>query len=356
MKDYKRKYKEVIKDSFPENMTITFGDQKLEYTKKKWQFNGEEIGLRYGDNPGQQAALYELTNGNIKIGEVQYVNSEDAIISNLGEETLTETGKHLGKSNLADVDAALNILKYFDDPTAVIIKHGNPSGVASRSNIKDAYVAANFADRIAAFGGALVTNKPILKETAEEILKNYLEVVAAPEFEKEATEILKTKKNMRLMNIKKLQNLQNYRTKKFIEFKSLMDGGIIAQNSADNHITEKKHRKRRNRTQRQNPQNRKKSHRKRNRRHAIRLQSPTRRRLQLNAFCKKQNNHSHMRRRTRQSRSNRISHHEKLQKSRRQNMLQKIRQSTMGNRKRQNQKRRTHQRNRPILPRTKSRA
>ena len=239
MKDYKKKYKEVIRDNFPENMTITFGDQKLEYQKKKWTFKNDETGLRYGDNPGQEAALYELTNGNLKLRDVQYVNPEDAVISNLRDETLTETGKHLGKSNLADVDAALNILKYFDEPTAIIVKHGNPSGVASRENIKDAYVAANFADRIAAFGGALVINKTACKETAEEILKNYLEVVAAPEFEKEAIEMLKTKKNMRLMSIKKLRSLQEYRNKKYIEFKSLMDGGIIIQNSADNHITEK---------------------------------------------------------------------------------------------------------------------
>ena len=234
MKDYKKKYKEVLGDNFPDNMTITFGEQKLEYQKKKWNFNDEQLGLRYGDNPGQEAALYELKSGNLELGEVEFVNKDDALISNLNESTLTETGKHLGKSNISDVDAALNILKYFDEPTAVIVKHSNPSGVASRHSIKEAYIEANFADRIAAFGGVLVVNSKLDKATAEEITKNYLEVVAAPEFDEDALRILTTKKNMRLMKVKKLENLQKYRSKRFVEFKALMDGGILVQRSADN--------------------------------------------------------------------------------------------------------------------------
>ena len=115
----------------------------------------------------------------------------------IGEDELIETGKHLGKSNLTDVDAALNILKYFDEPTAVIVKHNNPSGVASREKIRDAYVEANLADRIAAFGGVLVVNTRLDSETANQIIKNFLEVVAAPEFDPEAERILSEKKNMR---------------------------------------------------------------------------------------------------------------------------------------------------------------
>ena len=194
MKDYKKTYKAVLGDNFPDDMSISFGEQTLQYKKKKRKFNGDQLGLRYGDNPGQEAALYELVGGNLKLGDCEYVNADDALISNLGEAELTETGKHIGKSNLTDVDAALNILKYFDEPTVVIVKHNNPSGVASRNNIRDAYVEANFADRIAAFGGVLVVNKKMDKETASEIVKNFLEVVAAPEFEKEALDILTVKK------------------------------------------------------------------------------------------------------------------------------------------------------------------
>ncbi len=237
MRDYKKSYREVVGDHFPEEMTIKFGEQELKYRKKRWKLNGEALGLRYGDNPGQEAALYELVSGNLEIGECEYVTPSDGLISNLTEKELTETGKHIGKSNLTDVDAALNILKYFDEPTAVIVKHNNPSGVASREKIRDAYVEANFADRIAAFGGVLVVNVKIDRETASEIAKNYLEVVAAPEFDNGALEILTEKKNMRLMKIKKLEQLKSYRKKRIIEFKALIDGGIIAQQSADNEIT-----------------------------------------------------------------------------------------------------------------------
>ncbi len=237
MMDYKRSYREVIGDHFPEEMAIKFGKQELRYRKRRWKLNGDELGLRYGDNPGQEAALYELVSENIAIGECEYVKPSDGLISNLTEKELTETGKHIGKSNLTDVDAALNILKYFDEPTAVIVKHNNPSGVASRERIKDAYVEANFADRIAAFGGVLVVNAKIDKETAAEIVKNYLEVVAAPEFDKDAFDILTEKKNMRLMRIKKLEQLKSYRKKRVIEFKTLIDGGVIAQQSADNEVT-----------------------------------------------------------------------------------------------------------------------
>ncbi len=236
MKDYQKSYREVTGENFPEEMTIKFGKQELKYRKRRWKLNGEALGLRYGDNPGQEAALYELVSGNAAMGECEYATPSDALISNLTEKELTETGKHIGKSNLTDVDAALNILKYFDEPTAVIVKHNNPSGVASRKKIKDAYVEANFADRIAAFGGVLVVNEKIDRETASEIVKNYLEVVAAPDFDKDALEILTEKKNMRLMRIKKLEQLKSYRKKRVIEFKTLIDGGMIAQQSAENEI------------------------------------------------------------------------------------------------------------------------
>lgn len=236
MTDYRKKYKEIANDHFPEEISIKIGGQTLRYKKRKWNFEEEETGLRYGDNPGQEAALYELTEGNLKIAGCEYATPKDAIISNITEKELTETGKHIGKSNLTDVDAALNILKYFDEPTAVIMKHNNPSGVASRTTIKEAYLEANFADRIAAFGGVLVANRKIDKGTAEEIAKNYLEVVAAPDYDREALEMLESRKNMRIIRIKKLEELQRYRKKRVIEFKALMDGGIIIQQSPDNEL------------------------------------------------------------------------------------------------------------------------
>ena len=240
MKDYKKTYREVLGDHFPEDMAIIFGDTKLTYRKKKWKFSGEKMGLRYGDNPGQEAAVYELVDGNLKLGGCEYVSPKDGLITNVDENQLVETGKHLGKSNLTDVDAALNVLKYFDRPTAVIVKHNNPSGVASRGKIRDAYVEANLADRIAAFGGVLVTNRAIDAETAKEIAKNFLEVVAAPGFDVEAGRILSEKKNMRLIKINRLAELKFWRSKRVLEFKTLIDGGLIVQQSANNAISSEK--------------------------------------------------------------------------------------------------------------------
>lgn len=229
-------YRENAGDSFPEDLTIILGGKELQYKKKQWNVKGKKEGLRYGDNPGQEAALYELAEGRLELGGLKYASPDDAIISSITEKDIVETGKSLGKSNLTDVDAAINILKYFDEPTAVIMKHNNPSGVASRSSIREAYTAANMADRIAAFGGVVVVNRKLDMATAVEVTKNYVEVVAAPEFEKEAMETLTAKKNMRLITIKKLEILQDYRKKRFIEFKALLDGGIIIQQSADNDI------------------------------------------------------------------------------------------------------------------------
>ena len=226
-------YKEEAGDSFPEEMTIILGSSKVKYKKRQWNIEGKKTGLRYGDNPGQEAALYGIAEGNFSAAGCE-ITPKDSIISSLTEKELIETGKSLGKSNLTDVDSALNILKYFDEPTAVIMKHNNPSGVASRNSIKEAYLAANMADRIAAFGGVVVANRKIDAETADEICKNYVEVVAAPEFDKQAQEKLAAKKNMRLITIRKLASLKDYRKKRYIEFKALLDGGIILQQSADN--------------------------------------------------------------------------------------------------------------------------
>ncbi|MBI2144525.1 IMP cyclohydrolase [Candidatus Woesearchaeota archaeon] len=229
-------YTEALAESFPSEMSIMLGKTTLRYRKKQWAVEGKSTGLRYGDNPGQEAALYELAEGKPELGKCGYISPEDAIISNLNETDIVETGKTIGKSNLTDLDAAINILKYFDEPTAMVMKHNNPSGAASRNSIKEAYVAANMTDRIAAFGGVVVVNRAVGKATAEEISKNYVEVVAAPEFEKEAKDILMQKKNMRLITMPKLARLKDYREKRYIELKALMDGGIILQQSADNEL------------------------------------------------------------------------------------------------------------------------
>jgi hypothetical protein len=150
---------------------------------------------------------------------------------------MIQAGKHPGKTNLTDIDNALNILKFLmKHPSAAIMKHNNPSGVARAETIASAYDRANMADRIAAFGGCLAVNRPMDKSTAELVSENYLEVVAAPEYEEGAVDILARRKNLRIVRISRINELEKYMDIPVIEFKALIDGGLIAQQSQINKI------------------------------------------------------------------------------------------------------------------------
>jgi len=243
MSDFKKAYKTVMDDHFPEDMTISFGDQTLKYRKRSWKIVDEKTGdlvqkgLRYGENPGQEAALYEMVGGNLALGECEFITPGNALVSALSEEDMLRFGKHPGKTNLTDIDNALNILKYLiHKPAAVIMKHNNPSGAACGDSISEAYCKANKADRIAAFGGAVVLNRPLDMKTAEFISKNYLEVVAAPDFEEGTVEILGKRKNLRICRISRIDKLAEYANSRFLDFKSLIDGGIVVQQSPLNKI------------------------------------------------------------------------------------------------------------------------
>lgn len=123
-----------------------------------------------------------------------------------------------------------------DKPAAVILKHNNPCGAAIGGTLADAYNKANRADRIAAFGGAVITSKAIDVETAKLMAQNYLEVVCAPEFEEGSLDILAARKNLRVIRIKAIDRLADFEKYRFVDFKSLIDGGIIVQQSAVNSI------------------------------------------------------------------------------------------------------------------------
>jgi len=241
--ELKKMYKTVMDDHFPPQITIDFGDQKLIYRKRAWKIADEtsgeliEKGLRYGENPGQEAALYELVNGNLMLGECQFIESGKGLVSAISEEQLIQSGKHPGKINLTDIDNALNILKYLSlQPAVVIVKHNNPCGVAYGSSVANAYQKANMADRIAAFGGCAVFNRPIDTETAQLISDNYLEVLVAPEFEDGTISMLTKSSNLRIIKISKIDRLAEYTEKRFVDVKSLIDGGIILQQSPINRI------------------------------------------------------------------------------------------------------------------------
>jgi phosphoribosylaminoimidazolecarboxamide formyltransferase/IMP cyclohydrolase len=245
MSDIKAMYRTVMADHFPPEMTISFGDQKLIYRKRTWKLpdaQGEiiEMGLRYGENPGQEAALYELVGGHLTLGECHFLDPHNGLTSAIDEAAMVQAGKHPGKTNLTDLDNGLNIIKFLEKrPAAVILKHNNPCGAAWADNLATAYDKANMADRIAAFGGAAVFNRPLDKATAELVAQNYLEVVAAPDFEAGSLDILKKAKDLRIIKVPRFERLQHLVRARYVDFKCLMDGGIIAQQSPLNAILTK---------------------------------------------------------------------------------------------------------------------
>ncbi|MFC2012751.1 bifunctional phosphoribosylaminoimidazolecarboxamide formyltransferase/IMP cyclohydrolase [Chloroflexota bacterium] len=158
-------------EAFPEEMTIAL--------KKRY-------GLRYGENPHQQAAFYA-----------------EQIIGTGQETGITWAkqlwGKELSFNNILDADAAWGAATDFAAPTVAIIKHTNPCGLASHDNIVEAYRRALSGDPVAAFGGIIACNRAIDLATAEEIKKTFYEIVIAPEYQADALELLKKKKDLRIL-------------------------------------------------------------------------------------------------------------------------------------------------------------
>ena len=229
--DLKAAYKTIMDDHFPPQMEISFidgaGRQTLCYEKATWLIDGVEKGLRYGENPGQEAALYKLVNGNLQLGEVACIQPGKYLASDI---ELLQSGKHPGKTNVTDADNALNILRYLlETPCAVIVKHNNPCGVAKGGSLVEAYDKANMADRLAAFGGAIALNREVDLATAELIVENYAEVVVAPEFAEGVTDLFAKKKNLRVMRIGNMARLADFVGRRFVDFKSLIDGGHVVQ-------------------------------------------------------------------------------------------------------------------------------
>ncbi len=238
MKDLKQMYRSQQSDPFPGEIHLTVGDQELIFKKRTWSIQGEEKGLRYGENPNQPAAMYELHQGRLELNGLRFATPDRGLLSALKEEDIIQSGKHPSKINLTDVDNGINILQYLTaKPAAVILKHNNPCGAGwSDEGATQALSKAYDCDRIAAFGGAVVVNSPVTRELAEYINERYFEVVAAPEFEAGSIDILSRRKNLRILKIPGLGKLDKIMDSPFLEFKSLVDGGIIAQYSYLNEI------------------------------------------------------------------------------------------------------------------------
>lgn len=157
-------------EDFPETLSLTF--EKVQ-------------DMRYGENPHQKAAFYK------EIGK------------NTGclSSAIQLHGKELSFNNINDTNGALELLKEFDEPTVVACKHANPCGVGSADNIYDAYMTAYKADPVSIFGGIVVANREIDERTAEEMNKIFIEIIVAPSYTEKALEILKQKKNLRILQL-----------------------------------------------------------------------------------------------------------------------------------------------------------
>ena len=170
--------------------------------------------LRYGENPHQKAWYYKKT------------YEEKGALTR----AVQLHGKELSFNNINDANAALEIIKEFQEPTVVAVKHANPCGVATGKNLYDAYKEAYACDPVSIFGGIIAMNRPVDAATAEEISKIFVEILIAPDYEEEAWKILTGKKNIRLLKLKELSlPLENS-----LDIKNI-SGGLLIQ-EIDNQI------------------------------------------------------------------------------------------------------------------------
>lgn len=163
--------------------------------------------LRYGENPHQKAAIYQVGSRKWEVGSEKQLQ-----------------GKDLSYNNYLDIDAAFNLVCEFQDPTCVIVKHNNPCGVSSAANIFYAYKNALACDPVSAFGGIVAFNKIVDGRTAKEIIKIFTECVIAPSYSKDALKIFSQKQNLRVL-IKPLTK----KTGQFLEFRSISDGFLVQE-------------------------------------------------------------------------------------------------------------------------------
>ncbi|WP_027964748.1 bifunctional phosphoribosylaminoimidazolecarboxamide formyltransferase/IMP cyclohydrolase [Halalkalibacillus halophilus] len=182
---------EQAEEKYPETRTFTFEHQET---------------LRYGENPHQSAAFYRSAFAN--------------------ESSLAQAhqlhGKALSYNNIQDGDAALAIVKEFDQPAAVAVKHTNPCGVGVGESALEAYERAYEADPVSIFGGIVAVNREIDTDVAEKLREIFLEIVIAPSFSEQAKEILMQKKNIRLLEVPIHQGNQE-------EKLHTVNGGVLIQ-------------------------------------------------------------------------------------------------------------------------------
>ena len=188
-------------EGFPEEMTVAL--------KKRY-------GLRYGENPHQMAAFYAE----------QVVGTRQETGITWAEQLW---GKELSFNNILDADAAWGAVTDFSAPTVAIIKHTNPCGLASHSDIAEAYRRAFSGDPVAAFGGIVASNRAVTPAMAEEMKSVFYEIVIAPEYEAKALEVLKRKKNLRIL-VAELPPGYDSAPAGYLDFRRVK-GGFLVQGS-----------------------------------------------------------------------------------------------------------------------------
>ncbi len=204
-------YRTAISENFPIILKLTWGSSSVALVKSR-------IKIRYGTNPGQKAAFYV---------------PKDSLWEHVSEVKIGKEG--LSQTNICDVDRALRIIKYFDEPSCLVMKHLIPSGFATSNNedLEAVYMKARDCDPIAAFGGVVILNKNVNQDTALEIANTFIEVVAAPGFDKESIEVLENKRDLRLLeyHLSDLKGMPKYVedtiTQKDMEFTSILDGAFF---------------------------------------------------------------------------------------------------------------------------------
>lgn len=169
----------------------------------------KEAAMRYGENPHQKAAFYK-----------NVISEKDSL-----SEAEQLQGKALSYNNIADTDAAIQMLKEFDGPTVVAVKHANPCGIGSADTIEEAWNLAYEADSVSIFGGIIACNREISGEMAQAMRHVFLEVVVAPSVSEEAKKVFTKKKNMRLLILPDVAKplAEGHRSYKFVH------GGLLMQ-------------------------------------------------------------------------------------------------------------------------------
>ncbi len=197
-------YKTITKDNFPPRMEISFIGEKrqtLSYERVEWDIDGERRGLRYGENPEQEAALYRLTAGNLQLGDVVALEPGRPLVSAV-ELASSRASTPARPTSPTPIPGSTSSDTWRTLPAPSLSNTTIRAGVAVAPTLFEAYHKAYFADRVAAFGGCVVVNRTLDAETAAMILESYVEVVVAPDFGPGVLDAFKSKPNIRVLQIR----------------------------------------------------------------------------------------------------------------------------------------------------------